>query len=1400
MKKVLKKLPLLVLALVLVLTIKDKTYAATYGDLTYEVQKDGTIEITDCNESASGALTIPSTIDGKEVTSIGQSAFEQCKKLTNITIPNSVTSIGNFAFYVCSSLTSITIPNSVTSIGDYAFYVCSSLTSITIPNSVTSIGDYAFYACSSLTSINVSDNNKNYRSVDGVLFNKDKTELIQYPRKKEGTSYKIPNSVTNIEYCAFMECSLTSITIPEGVTSIGYEIFYGCSSLTSITIPDSVTSIGNKAFYDCSSLTNITIPNSVTSIEERAFENCSSLTNMTIPEGVKSIGNGAFNNCSSLTSITISESVKSIGNGAFNYCSSLISINVSDNNKNYTSIDGVLFNKDKTEIIRYPSVKEGTSYDIPNSVTSIWDNCFEDCSGLTSITIPEKVTSIGAHAFEDCSKLTSITIPEGVTSIGYETFYGCSSLTSITIPEGVTNIGDWAFWWCSSLTSITIPNSVTSIGKSAFLRCSKLTSITIPDSVTSIGNFAFEYCSSLTNITIPDSVTNMGEGVFKDCSRLEKVLCLGNAPKLGRKSFDGCSSNLKIYAKNGLTGYDANGWEIYSDKIVRYDESLKKNSVTFTSRKQTEKIELSNAVFKSIASIKSYEIEDKSIVSVDSSGNVTPLKNGATNVKAVVQYFDGTKVNLTEKIVVNVKSTGLVINPSTWSFVDKYQSPTKKMVAKVQPIDTAFQDVTWKSSNTKVATVDNSGNVTAVGNGTCKITATTTDGYSSSGSSDVTVDIKAESINLDKTSLDITNLGVKEKLKADVSPSFSTINRPVKWSSSDTNVAKVDSSGNVTSVGGGICKITATTADGTNLSASCDVSVGIKVQSINFNISRYTISDTAQSPLFKPVISPSNATKKGVTWSSSNTNVATVSSSGVIKAVSNGTCKITATTTDGTNLSASMDIIVDIKAKSISFSSTSYKITDKAQTPSFTPKILPENTANKNVTWKSSDTSIATVSSTTGVINAVSNGTCKITATTKDGTNLSASMDIIVDIKAKSVALDKTSMQITSKNSINKLVATVTPSQANQKVAWSSSNGKIATVDSKGRVKAVSNGKCKIIATTTDGTNRTASCDVTVDIKFVTGISFDFNSYTITNVNQTPVFNPNITPSDAEDKNVRWSSSNTKVATVSSSGVIKAAGNGTCKITATTTDGTNLSASFNITVNIKATKITLDKTKIELTTGKETEKITSSIEPSIANKAVKYTSSNTSIATVSSDGVVTAAGSGTCKITAAPTDGSKVTASCDVTVNIKTTGMKLDKTNYTFNKAETIKINPVITPSKASKKLTWTSSNTKVAIVSSDGKVTPVGKGTCKITATTTDGTNLSSSCNITSNVEYQKGDVNRDGKVNVSDVLYTMNKYMKGILTDEEKVIAEVTGDGRVNMNDVYRILAYAMGKISSL
>ncbi len=392
--------------------------AATSGIYTYEIA-DGEATITDCVTSASGAITIPSTLGGypvtsidyyafegctsltsvtipDSVTSIGDYAFAHCKSLTSVTIGNGVTSIGGYAFKNCTSLTSVTIPNSVTRIGNYAFWNCDSLTSVTIPNSVTRIGNYAFHHCTSLTSITVDANNKYYSSADGVMFNKDKTELIQYPAGKAETSYTIPNSVT----------------------SIGIYAFAWCDSLTSVTIPNSVTSIGNFAFYDCTSLTSVTIPDSVTRIGNYAFCNCDSLTSVTIPNSVTRIGNGAFENCDNLTSVTIGNSVTSIGYCAFNYCTSL------------------------------------TSITIPNSVTSIGNSAFSRCDSLTSVTIPNSVTSISESAFSSCKSLTSVTIPNSVTSIGDYAFYGCTSLTSVTIPNSVTSIGDYAFEYFDSLTDV----------------------------------------------------------------------------------------------------------------------------------------------------------------------------------------------------------------------------------------------------------------------------------------------------------------------------------------------------------------------------------------------------------------------------------------------------------------------------------------------------------------------------------------------------------------------------------------------------------------------------------------------------------------------------------------------------------------------------------------------------------------------------------------------------------------------------------------------------------------------------------------------------------------------------------------------------------------------------------
>ncbi len=303
MKKILSVIICFALIVATVPLSAIQASAAKSGNYTYTVS-NGKATITEVNTAIKGKVTIPSKLGGYPVTSIGEWAFAYCSSLTSVTIGNSVTSIGDSAFYWCPSLTSVTIGNSVTGIGNCAFFSCESLTSVTIGSSVTSIGISAFSECYSLTSIKVSEYNQNYSSVDGVLFNKDKTELVCYLEGK-----------TNKDY-----------TIPSSVISIGNYAFYNCYRLTSVTIPDSVISIGDHAFWGCDFLTSVTIGDSVTSIGEGAFDYCSSLTSVTIPDRVTSIGDAAFYNCDSLTSVTIGSSVTSIGDSAFEFCDSLTKV------------------------------------------------------------------------------------------------------------------------------------------------------------------------------------------------------------------------------------------------------------------------------------------------------------------------------------------------------------------------------------------------------------------------------------------------------------------------------------------------------------------------------------------------------------------------------------------------------------------------------------------------------------------------------------------------------------------------------------------------------------------------------------------------------------------------------------------------------------------------------------------------------------------------------------------------------------------------------------------------------------------------------------------------------------------------------------------------------------------
>ncbi|GFP75534.1 leucine-rich repeat protein [Clostridium fungisolvens] len=343
-----------------------------------------------------------------------------------------------------------------------------------------------------------------WQSDDGVTYSitgyngSDKNIVI--PSSIDG------HTVTSIGSNAFREKPLTSVVIPDTVTSIGGFAFYYCSSLTSITIPNSVTSIGDSAFAYCISLTNISLPASLNKIGNSTFQDCKALKEITIPSSVTSIGTYAFLECFSLTNIIIPSSVTYIGEGAFKDCKILKSVVM------------------------------------PDSVTNVGNYLFYNCQALSSVRLSNNLTSTGDFMFYHCFSLTGVTLPSNLKVIGNSAFEDCTALTNITIPNGVIKIGYRAFIMCNVLQNITIPNTVKIIDFNAFAHCYAFTSIVIPDSVTSIGDYAFYYCKSLTEITIPKSVTDIGFLTFNSCNSDFKIKGVGG-------------SYAQIYASNNSLAF-----------------------------------------------------------------------------------------------------------------------------------------------------------------------------------------------------------------------------------------------------------------------------------------------------------------------------------------------------------------------------------------------------------------------------------------------------------------------------------------------------------------------------------------------------------------------------------------------------------------------------------------------------------------------------------------------------------------------------------------------------------------------------------------------------------------------------------------------------------------------------
>ena len=452
------------------LSLKAEAATTEDGLFEYAVDRRWTgseyeygVRITRCDKNVSGKVVIPEAIEGYEVKWISSYAFSSCKNITEITIPDSVTEIGNSAFSGCTSLAEIVIPDSVTEIGEFAFSGCTALLKVVLSKNMTAIEAQTFSGCSSLESIIIPEGVTKIGTrsksedfmCDGAAFYgctslkeiiiPDSVTEIWWRAFSGCTSLskvKLPKNLTSINSDVFSGCtSLAEITIPDSVTSIGSSAFEGCASLAEIVIPDSVTEIGSSAFSGCTSLSKVDLPKKLSTIEAYTFSGCSSLESIVIPDGVTaigtwseyentyygssfsgckslkeivipdsvtSIGSSAFSNCTSLESITIGRGVESLGDEWIASCRRLENITVSPENKTYSSVDGVLFNKDKSELSAYPIGNKLSSYTIPDGVEKIGKKAFYGCRYIESLTIPVSVAEIEASALGNCYDIRAV--------------------------------------------------------------------------------------------------------------------------------------------------------------------------------------------------------------------------------------------------------------------------------------------------------------------------------------------------------------------------------------------------------------------------------------------------------------------------------------------------------------------------------------------------------------------------------------------------------------------------------------------------------------------------------------------------------------------------------------------------------------------------------------------------------------------------------------------------------------------------------------------------------------------------------------------------------------------------------------------------------------------------------
>ena len=676
-------------------------------------------------------IELPDTI-----TEIGDSAFKSCKNLNKVIIPESVTKIDGDAFAECSGLIDIKMHEGINTIGSRAFYKCDRLLDIVIPDSVEKIEFEAFRGCDKLENIKLSENLTivGY-GVFGDCKSISKIEIPKSLKKFDGTWGR----GTNLSYGAFGGCSnLKTVNFEAGSTIVCAALFMGCDGIEEIELSDTITEIGDSAFKNCKNLDRITMNNGIEILESSAFEDCFSLTTINIPNTVKAISNSTFQDCTSLTEVHLSNILKEIPASTFSGCKKLTTIN------------------------------------FPSTLTTIGNSAFSGCESLPEAILPSGVEKIESNAFKNCKAMKKAVVPDTVSSVGSSAFYGCEALADITLGSKLKKIESQTFYGCTVLPSIVLPYNVTTIGDSAFVNCTKLTQITVPRNTTSIASNAFSYPKKMTMYGPSDCYAETyasGKGIKYVTQDIHATSVSLDITEKTAEHYDDFQLTATIAPLNFT---DAVVWTSSNEEVAAVSDTgyveicgVGTAVITVTAGnvkavckitvpqlidwiefdedeielKAGQTYQLKPYISPSDATNKKlkYTSSDTKVAEVSASGLVTAKSEGEAKIRAAATDGSDEYAVCYVTVTGKAKVTGITLD-RTSAEVKRGEKLTLNVTAS--PSYASNKKVVWKSANTKIATVDANGSVTAKAPGRTKITVTSSENSSYQASCTVTVPYK----------------------------------------------------------------------------------------------------------------------------------------------------------------------------------------------------------------------------------------------------------------------------------------------------------------------------------------------------------------------------------------------------------------------------------------------------------------------------------------------------------------------------------------------------------------------------------------------------------------------------------------------------------------------------------